>query len=93
MKPSWSFAIDRGGTFTDVVARAPGGGLVTHKLLSENPGRYEDAATAGIEAILVQAGESLATASISSVKRAPSLSPTGALLRTWSSPPPSTTAA
>ncbi|MFP5306493.1 MAG: hydantoinase/oxoprolinase N-terminal domain-containing protein, partial [Gammaproteobacteria bacterium] len=34
----WAFWIDRGGTFTDVVARRPDGALVTHKLLSENPG-------------------------------------------------------
>jgi 5-oxoprolinase (ATP-hydrolysing) len=36
----WQFWIDRGGTFTDVVGRRPDGSLVTHKLLSENPGRY-----------------------------------------------------
>ena len=44
----WHFWIDRGGTFTDVVARAPDGRLSTVKLLSENPGRYEDPAVAGI---------------------------------------------
>jgi 5-oxoprolinase (ATP-hydrolysing) len=48
----WQFWIDRGGTFTDVVARAPDGALVTKKLLSENPERYRDAAVAGIRAIL-----------------------------------------
>jgi 5-oxoprolinase (ATP-hydrolysing) len=48
----WQFWIDRGGTFTDVVARRPDGSLVTHKLLSENPGRYDDAAVAGIGALL-----------------------------------------
>ncbi len=48
----WQFWIDRGGTFTDVVARAPDGALSTHKLLSENPGRYRDAAIAGIRAVL-----------------------------------------
>jgi 5-oxoprolinase (ATP-hydrolysing) len=48
----WQFWIDRGGTFTDVVARRPDGTLVTHKLLSENPERYDDAAIAGIRAIL-----------------------------------------
>ena len=42
----WEFWIDRGGTFTDVVARRPDGGVVTHKLLSENP-RYRDAAIQG----------------------------------------------
>jgi 5-oxoprolinase (ATP-hydrolysing) len=44
----WQFWIDRGGTFTDVVARHPDGRLVTHKLLSEDPRRYDDAAIAGI---------------------------------------------
>ena len=44
----WQFFIDRGGTFTDIVARAPDGSLVTRKLLSENPESYEDAAIAGI---------------------------------------------
>ncbi len=44
----WQFFIDRGGTFTDIVARAPDGRLITRKLLSENPQVYEDAAIAGI---------------------------------------------
>ena len=48
----WSFWIDRGGTFTDIVARAPDGTLQTAKLLSENPERYPDAAIAGIRMIL-----------------------------------------
>src|SRR5215213_4677745 len=48
----WQFWIDRGGTFTDIVGRRPDGTLVTHKLLSENPGRYRDAALAGIREIL-----------------------------------------
>ncbi|MBV9775705.1 MAG: hypothetical protein JO143_01515, partial [Acetobacteraceae bacterium] len=48
----WQFWIDRGGTFTDIVARGPEGRLSTHKLLSENPGRYRDAAIAGIRAVL-----------------------------------------
>src|SRR5215470_17303523 len=48
----WQFWIDRGGTFTDVVARKPDGTIVTHKLLSENPERYRDAAIAGIRALL-----------------------------------------
>ncbi len=50
--PAWQFWIDRGGTFTDIVARDPDGALSTHKLLSENPGRYRDAAIAGIRAVL-----------------------------------------
>ena len=48
----WQFWIDRGGTFTDIVARCPDGTLLTHKLLSENPARYEDAAVAGIRTLL-----------------------------------------
>jgi 5-oxoprolinase (ATP-hydrolysing) len=50
--PRWQFWIDRGGTFTDLVARRPDGTLVTHKLLSEDPDRYADAAVAGIRALL-----------------------------------------
>ncbi|HDR28729.1 hydantoinase B/oxoprolinase family protein, partial [Rhodovulum sp.] len=48
----WEFWIDRGGTFTDIVARAPDGRLATHKLLSENPERYRDAAVQGIRDLL-----------------------------------------
>ena len=48
----WQFWIDRGGTFTDIVARLPDGTLRTHKLLSENPGQYRDAAVAGIKHML-----------------------------------------
>src|ERR1700722_16718676 len=48
----WQFWIDRGGTFTDVVARRPDGELLTRKLLSENPGRSGDAAIAGIRELL-----------------------------------------
>ena len=48
----WQFWIDRGGTFTDIVARAPDGGLVTHKLLSDNPEHYRDAAIQGIRDVL-----------------------------------------
>ena len=44
IRDKWRFWIDRGGTFTDVVARRPDGALVTAKLLSEDPGRYSDAA-------------------------------------------------
>ena len=49
---SWTFWIDRGGTFTDVVAIGPDGRLVTHKLLSDNPRRYPDAAVQGIRDVL-----------------------------------------
>ncbi len=48
----WQFWVDRGGTFTDIVARRPDGRLVTHKLLSEDRARYPDAAVAGIRALL-----------------------------------------
>jgi 5-oxoprolinase (ATP-hydrolysing) len=48
----WQFWIDRGGTFTDIVARDPAGRLSTRKLLSENPERYRDAAVAGIRECL-----------------------------------------
>src|SRR3954451_25267754 len=52
MSGSWQFWIDRGGTFTDIVARDPAGRLSTAKLLSENPERYRDAAVAGIRQFL-----------------------------------------
>ncbi len=48
----WQFWIDRGGTFTDIVARRPDGSLLTHKLLSDNPEQYQDAAVAGIRQLL-----------------------------------------
>lgn len=48
----WQFWVDRGGTFTDVIGVAPDGRLYSHKLLSENPERYRDAAVAGIRALL-----------------------------------------
>jgi 5-oxoprolinase (ATP-hydrolysing) len=51
-RAGWQFWIDRGGTFTDIVARAPDGSLSTHKLLSQNPDRYRDAAIAGIKHVL-----------------------------------------
>ncbi|TDJ72539.1 MAG: 5-oxoprolinase [Proteobacteria bacterium] len=51
-KRTWQFWIDRGGTFTDVVARSPDSKLVTHKLLSENPEHYSDAALQGIRDVL-----------------------------------------
>jgi 5-oxoprolinase (ATP-hydrolysing) len=52
MSGRWQFWIDRGGTFTDVVARRPDGTLTTHKLLSENPERYSDPAVAAIRHLL-----------------------------------------
>ncbi|MGW8684428.1 hydantoinase B/oxoprolinase family protein [Streptomyces sp. NPDC055817] len=53
----WQFWIDRGGTFTDVVARHPDGRLLTHKLLSDNPARYRDPAVAAIRELLDDEGE------------------------------------
>ncbi|MGZ4483610.1 MAG: hydantoinase B/oxoprolinase family protein [Nocardioidaceae bacterium] len=65
----WEFWIDRGGTFTDVVARRGDGTLVTHKLLSENPKRYDDAAIAGIREVLELCdGEPIPVAHIAAVK-------------------------
>ena len=52
MKSGWQFWIDRGGTFTDVVAKKPDGELITHKLLSENQEAYRDAAVQGIRDLL-----------------------------------------
>ncbi|HXT90703.1 MAG TPA: hydantoinase B/oxoprolinase family protein [Trebonia sp.] len=52
MSGRWQFWVDRGGTFTDIVARRPDGTLLAYKLLSENPERYADAAVAGIRHLL-----------------------------------------
>ncbi|HEV7855857.1 MAG TPA: hydantoinase/oxoprolinase N-terminal domain-containing protein, partial [Herminiimonas sp.] len=65
----WQFWIDRGGTFTDIVAQRPDGSLVTHKLLSENPQQYRDAAIAGIRHLLaVPPGAPIPVAQIDVVK-------------------------
>ena len=76
MKPSeahitqrWQFWIDRGGTFTDVVGKRPDGSLVTHKLLSENPEQYRDAAVAGIRHLLgLQADQAISPEQVECVK-------------------------
>ncbi len=76
MKPSeasiaqrWQFWIDRGGTFTDVVGKRPDGSLVTHKLLSENPEQYRDAAVAGMRHLLgLQAGQAISPDLVECVK-------------------------
>jgi len=57
MTKGWSFSIDRGGTFTDIVARAPDGRLLTAKLLSDNPEQYDDAAVEGIRRLMAEHGE------------------------------------
>ncbi|MGH8662032.1 MAG: hydantoinase B/oxoprolinase family protein, partial [Burkholderiales bacterium] len=76
----WHFWIDRGGTFTDIVARRPDGGLVTHKLLSEDPGHYNDAALAGIRDLLgVPRGATIPAAAIAEVRMGTTLA-TNALL-------------
>ncbi len=65
----WQFWIDRGGTFTDIVARRPDGGLTTHKLLSENPERYPDAAVQGIRDLLgIASGQPIPAERIEAVK-------------------------
>jgi 5-oxoprolinase (ATP-hydrolysing) len=65
----WEFWIDRGGTFTDVVARRPDNTLAVHKLLSEDPGRYTDPAVAGIRRMLgVDEGAPIPAGLISEVR-------------------------
>ncbi|MYZ10066.1 5-oxoprolinase [Streptomyces sp. SID2999] len=55
----WEFWVDRGGTFTDIVARRPDGALLTRKLLSDNPARYADAAVAGVRELLDGSAETV----------------------------------
>ena len=65
----WQFWIDRGGTFTDIVARRPDGRLITGKLLSENPEQYQDAAVAGIKRLLgIAADAPIPSALVEAVK-------------------------
>ncbi|PON10750.1 5-oxoprolinase, partial [Candidatus Entotheonella serta] len=67
--PRWQFCIDRGGTFTDIVAQRPGGELVTHKLLSENPEHYRDAAVQCIRDLMgIPAGMPIPGSNIEVVK-------------------------
>jgi 5-oxoprolinase (ATP-hydrolysing) len=69
MSECWEFWIDRGGTFTDVVGRRPNGTLVAHKLLSENPEAYADAAVQGIRDLLgLKTGEPIPAGRISAIK-------------------------
>ncbi len=69
MTARWDFWIDRGGTFTDVVARRPDGTLAVRKLLSEDPGRYQDAVLAAIRGLLgVTDGQPIPDAQIGSVR-------------------------
>ena len=64
----WRFWIDRGGTFTDIVARAPDGTLQTRKLLSDNPEQYADAAVEGIRRILGERDGTLPVALVAEVR-------------------------
>jgi 5-oxoprolinase (ATP-hydrolysing) len=80
MQQKWDFWIDRGGTFTDVIGRRPDGKLVTHKLLSENPESYADAAVAGMRRLLgLAAGAPLPSDKIGAVKMGTTIA-TNALL-------------
>ncbi len=83
---SWQFWVDRGGTFTDIVARRPDGTTITHKLLSDNPDRYPDAALQGIRDLLgLGPAESLIGAPIHSVKMGTTVA-TNALLERQGEP-------
>ncbi|MFD4126775.1 hydantoinase B/oxoprolinase family protein [Streptomyces globisporus] len=69
MTGRWEFWIDRGGTFTDIVGRRPDGRLITRKLLSHDPGRYDDAAVAGIRLLLgLDPGEPVPTDRVAAVR-------------------------
>ena len=69
MADTWDFWIDRGGTFTDVVGRRPDGTLTAHKLLSENPEAYRDAAVQGIRDLLgLEHGEPIPQGRVGAVK-------------------------
>ncbi len=80
---NWEIWIDRGGTFTDLVARRPGGELVTHKLLSENPEQYDDAAIQGIRDLLgLTPGEPIPSGAIDAVKMGTTVATNALLERT-----------
>ena len=65
----WEFYIDRGGTFTDVVAKTHRGEIIVHKLLSENPEQYQDAPIQGIRDLMgIAQNEPIPTAQIEVVK-------------------------
>ncbi len=82
----WQFWIDRGGTFTDIVGKRPDGTLVTHKLLSENPEQYRDAAVAGIRHLLGLApGEPITPQQVACVKMGTTVA-TNALLERKGAP-------
>ena len=83
MTDQWHIWIDRGGTFTDIVARKPDGTLVTEKLLSENPEHYQDAALAGIRRLLgLNPDEPIPPKSIQAVKMGTTVATNAPLERT-----------
>ena len=86
MTDCWNFWIDRGGTFTDIVGRAPNGHLTTHKLLSDNPRRYSDAAVQGIRDLLeLDADQAIPLDKIETVKMGTTVA-TNALLERQGEP-------
>ncbi|HEY6311596.1 MAG TPA: hydantoinase B/oxoprolinase family protein [Streptosporangiaceae bacterium] len=79
----WEFWIDRGGTFTDIVARRPDGHVVAHKLLSDNPRAYRDAAVAGIRHLLgIEPDEKIPAEQIGSVRLGTTVATNALLERT-----------
>ena len=69
LKKGWQFWVDRGGTFTDLIAKDPGGKITSCKLLSENPNQYKDAAIEGIRNLLsLESNEDIPIAKIDAVK-------------------------
>ncbi|MFG1421121.1 hydantoinase B/oxoprolinase family protein [Roseixanthobacter liquoris] len=77
---TWEFWIDRGGTFTDIIGRRPDGSLVAHKVLSENPGAYRDAAVHGIRELLGLAADAPIPAGLVSAVKMGTTVATNALL-------------
>ena len=79
----WQFWIDRGGTFTDIVARRPDGSLVTRKLLSDNPAQYRDAAVAGIRTLLgIAEGQPIPPGQVDAVRMGTTVATNALLERT-----------
>ncbi|MCK5499032.1 MAG: 5-oxoprolinase, partial [Gammaproteobacteria bacterium] len=79
----WQFWIDRGGTFTDIIARQPNGEVLSRKLLSENPQQYRDAAIQGIKDLLgLNTADALPSDQISVVKMGTTVATNALLERT-----------
>jgi 5-oxoprolinase (ATP-hydrolysing) len=82
-RSTWQFWIDRGGTFTDIVGKHPDGTLIAHKLLSQNPDRYRDAAVAGIRHVLgLRAGQPITPTTVACVKMGTTVATNALLERT-----------